>query len=72
MPVGTVVMAKIGEAVKLNRRVVLEREMFMDNNCMGWVPRSSRVTPDYLFYVSRTVRLDQLSHATAVPSVRKS
>lgn len=71
-PAGTTVMAKIGEAVKLNRRAILGREMLMDNNCMGWIPRTDLVEPEFLFHVSRTVNLDQLSHATAVPSVRKS
>ena len=71
-PSGTVVMAKIGEAVKLNRRALLTTEMLMDNNCMGWVPDETRVLPAYLFHLSCTIDLEPMSRATTVPSVRKS
>ena len=72
MPESTVVMAKIGEAVRLNRRAILSQPMLLDNNCMGWIPDLERLTPEFLYFFSRTLRLDELSHATAVPSVRKS
>lgn len=72
MPPGTVVMAKIGEAVRLNRRAVLGQTSLVDNNVMGWVPRAGVVLPDYLYYFSRTVDLGRRTQETAVPSVRKT
>jgi type I restriction enzyme S subunit len=35
LPVNTVVFAKIGEAISLNRRAVLDVPGIVDNNCMG-------------------------------------
>jgi type I restriction enzyme S subunit len=65
-------MAKIGEAVRLNRRAILGQATLMDNNVMGWVPHSDAVLSEYLFYASLSLRLADISHATTVPSVRKS
>ena len=72
MPVGTIVFAKIGEGLKLNRRAVLSQPSLVDNNVMGLVPKSGIATSSYLFYFMQTVDLGTLSRATAVPSVRKS
>lgn len=71
-PAGTVAMAKIGEAVRLNRRVVLGRDALVDNNVMGWVPDLEQVEPEWLYLVSLPIRLADISQATTVPSVRKS
>jgi type I restriction enzyme S subunit len=65
-------MAKIGEAVRLNRRVILAQDSLVDNNVMGWVPDTDIMLPEYLFHASRTVRLAEISHATTLPSVRKT
>jgi hypothetical protein len=70
-PAGTVVMAKIGEAVRLNRRAILDIEGLVDNNVMGWIP-SSEIDPEFLYFVSRTLRLAEISQATTVPAVRTS
>lgn len=71
LPAGTIVMAKIGEAVKLNRRAILAQSSLMDNNVMGWIPNQQFVRPEFLFYVSQTLRLEELTRATTVPSLRK-
>lgn len=71
-PAGTVVMAKIGEAVRLNRRAILAQPTLMDNNVMGWVPDSDAVLSEYLFFASLPLRLADISQATTLPSVRKS
>lgn len=71
MPANTIVFAKIGEAVKLNRRAVLAQPSLVDNNVMALVPEKSIVNPMYLLWFMRTVKLSALTQATTVPSVRK-
>jgi type I restriction enzyme S subunit len=71
-PKGTVVFAKIGEAIKLNRRAILGQLSIVDNNVMGLIPIDGVVDPSYLFYWSLMLRLGDISQATTVPSVRKS
>ncbi|MBV5328649.1 MAG: restriction endonuclease subunit S, partial [Chlorobium sp.] len=71
-PKGTVVFAKIGEAIKLNRRAILGQPSIIDNNVMGLIPRDGVVDGGYLFYWTLTLRLGDISQATTVPSVRKS
>ncbi|MFZ5994293.1 MAG: restriction endonuclease subunit S [Thermodesulfobacteriota bacterium] len=71
-PKGTVVFAKIGEAIKLNRRAILGQLSIVDNNVMGLIPREGVVDQNYLFYWTLMLRLGDISQATTVPSVRKS
>lgn len=71
-PKGTIVFAKIGEAIKLNRRAILGQPSLIDNNVMGLIPRASEIDDLYLFYFMLTVKLGDISQATTVPSVRKS
>ena len=71
-PAGTTVFAKIGEALRLNRRAMLGCPSIVDNNVMGLIPAENVVDQTYLFYFMQTVDLGALSRATAVPSVRKS
>ena len=71
-PKGTVVFAKIGEAIRLNRRAILGQPSIVDNNVMGLIPKEGVVDPTYLFYWSLMLRLGDISQATTVPSVRKS
>jgi type I restriction enzyme, S subunit len=72
VPAGSTVFAKIGEALRLNRRAILGQPSLVDNNVMGVVPRKDALAPLYLFYFMQTVDLGKLARATAVPSVRKS
>lgn len=71
LPVGTVVMAKIGEAVRNERRGILGVEATVDNNVMAWIP-SEQLIPEYLYFWSQSIALASLANATAVPSIRKS
>ena len=72
VPAGATVFAKIGEALRLNRRVMLGRDALVDNNVMGLVPKRERIAPKYLYYFMQTVDLGELSRSTTVPSIRKS
>ncbi|MFG1491215.1 restriction endonuclease subunit S, partial [Oceanospirillum sp. HFRX-1_2] len=69
IPVGSTLFAKIGEAVKLNRRGFLCKPGLADNNVMAVIPRFSDERFTYLFM--RSVDLTELSRSTTVPSLRK-
>ena len=72
LPENTVVFAKIGEAVKLNRRAITSRECLVDNNVMGLCPFIDKVLVEYFFYLLKNIKMELLAEATTVPSVRKS
>jgi type I restriction enzyme S subunit len=71
-PEGTTLFAKIGEALRLNRRAISTIPILADNNVMGLIPITNRVIPKFLFYFMNTIDLSEYSQATTVPSVRKS
>ncbi|MBY5544700.1 restriction endonuclease subunit S [Rhizobium leguminosarum] len=71
-PTGTIVFAKIGEAIRKNRRALTTREMLFDNNVMGVRPMNEKIDIDYLFRYLDTVDFYKLANTTAVPSLRKS
>jgi len=68
----TIVFAKIGEAIKLNRRAILSTNALVDNNVMGVFPLPDALDTKYCYFYLLTVRLGELSKATTVPAVRKS
>ncbi|EIJ8977012.1 MULTISPECIES: restriction endonuclease subunit S [Enterobacteriaceae] len=72
IPKGTIVFAKIGEAIKQNFRAITTVEMVIDNNVMGLVPDNNLVDTNYLFYFMRSLDLYQFSGATTIPALRKS
>ncbi len=70
-PRGTIVFAKIGEALKSNYRVICERPMIFDNNVMGVIPNYKIIILKYLYYFLTTQDFGKFSVATAVPSIRR-
>ena len=68
LPADTIVFAKIGEAIKLNRRAILTQESLIDNNVMGIRSSSPELNNKYLFYFWLTIELGDLSRATTVLS----
>lgn len=70
-PAGSTVFAKIGEALRLNRRVILGVDAILDNNCMAITPRDCAIEPKFLYRFMSTIDLSPLSVATTVPSVRR-
>ena len=72
LPAGTVVFAKIGAAISLNRRAILSQTSLIDNNCMGLSPLPGVVNQQFLFYFTCTLRLGESSRSSIVPSLRKS
>ncbi len=71
-PVGTIVFAKIGEAIRQNFRAITSTEMLFDNNVMGIVPNTTKVNAKFLFHFLKTFDLYKLANATSVPSIRRT
>ena len=72
IPEGTVVFAKIGEALKLNRRAITSCDCLIDNNAMGIAPKSGIIRVGYFYYFMKNLKMQELAESTTVPSVRKS
>jgi type I restriction enzyme S subunit len=66
---GTIVFARIGEAIKLNRRAILGQDSLIDNNVAGVFSYFDNL---YLYHFLLTVKFGDYSRATTVPSVRKT
>lgn len=71
VPAGSTVFAKIGEAIRLNRRALTTRDCLVDNNVFAITP-NDLILSRYLYLFLRTQSLGDLSRSTTVPSLRKS
>jgi len=71
VPAGSTVFAKIGEALRLNRRVILDVDAVLDNNCMAVTPDIRVVDAEFVYRFLTTVDLSPFAVATTVPSVRR-
>jgi type I restriction enzyme S subunit len=71
-PQNTVVFAKIGESLKLNRRAIINVPGIVDNNAIGLKANEKICNDLFLYNFLTTVKLEDYSKATTVPSVRKS
>ena len=71
IPLGSVLFAKIGEAIRQNHRVIAGCALLVDNNAMAAIP-TRRVESRYLYHFLRTVDFYGLVSATTVPALRKS
>ncbi len=71
VPAGSILFAKIGEAIRQNHRVVAGCDMLIDNNAMAAIP-SDRVDGRFLYNYLKTVDFYALAPATTVPALRKS
>lgn len=70
IPVNSILFAKIGEAIRLNRRSLNAVPCCIDNNMMAFVP--SACIYKYAFYWSKGIDLYGYTNATTVPAIRKS
>lgn len=71
-PKGTIVFAKIGEAIRKNRRTLTTQEMLFDNNVMGIYPDCHKIDVQYLMRLLDTIDFYKFANTTSVPSLRKS
>ncbi|KDE37037.1 restriction endonuclease EcoKI subunit S [Kosakonia radicincitans UMEnt01/12] len=67
---GSTLFAKIGEAVKLNRRAYVRTAGLADNNVMA-VSSILEDMDKFIYYILNTVDLTETSRSTTVPSIRK-
>lgn len=72
IPSDTIVFAKIGEALRMNKRAITTQNCLVDNNAMGIMPISDVLDTKYFYYFMCNLKLETLAEATTVPSVRKS
>lgn len=72
IPKDCIVFAKIGEALKLNRRAITASICLIDNNVIAIQPKKELLITKFLYLYLLTVRLEYYSRATTVPSVRKT
>ena len=71
IPVNSVIFAKIGEAIRLNRRSLNAVPCCIDNNLMAFVV-SKACLFSYAYYWSIGLDLYDYTNATTVPAIRKS
>lgn len=70
-PPGTVIFPKIGGAIATNKRRILTMPTAIDNNCLGIIPNQD-IIPKWLYYILRSINLEQYQSGTSVPAVRQS
>ena len=72
IPRNVVVFAKIGEALKLNRRCITSRDCLIDNNVMGIGCNEKYLDLKYFYFFMKNLKIERLAESTTVPSVRKT
>ena len=72
IPSGTVVFAKIGETIRLNRKAITTQNCLVDNNVMGIKPKGEELTNEYFLQFMIGLNMNEFAGATALPSIRKS
>ena len=68
-PPSTIVFAKVGAALLLNRRRLLARPSCIDNNMMGFMP--DKCDPTWAMYWLAGLDMGELANPGAVPSVNE-
>ena len=70
IPVNSIIFAKIGEAIRLNRRSINNKACCIDNNLMAFVSKVGFWK--YFYFWSLQLDLYDYTNATTVPAIRKS
>jgi len=71
VPEGTTIFAKIGEAIRSNRRVIATRPSVIDNNVAGVKARSGKASDEFLYYLWSNVSLIDFAGGV-VPAISKT
>jgi type I restriction enzyme, S subunit len=71
LPAGATIFAKIGEAIRLNRRVITTRPCLIDNNAAGVYPLLKDTSFLFLYYLFCTIRLIDYAGGV-VPAISKT
>jgi type I restriction enzyme, S subunit len=69
VPTNSIVFAKIGAAIFLERKKILAQESCLDNNMMAFVTNDSAANHRYFHYLLLSIELGKLVSATALPSL---
>lgn len=70
IPVNSIIFAKIGEAIRLNRRCINDKVCCIDNNTMAFITHGCNFR--YVYYWTLGQEFYDLANATTVPAIRKS
>jgi len=68
-PQHTIVFAKIGAAIFLERKRILAQESCLDNNMMGFILYPGVAYYRFVHYLFKTMQLGKLTATTALPSL---
>lgn len=68
----TIVFAKVGAALLLNRRRILTRKTIIDNNMMGATPYFDKINFEYLFQNFLMIDFAKHVQTSALPSINQS
>jgi len=71
VPAGTTIFAKIGEAIRSNRRVVTTKPSIVDNNVAGVKATNGKASDDFLYYLWSNISLINFAGGV-VPAISKS
>ncbi len=71
IPIGTTLFAKIGEALRLNRRAISTVECLIDNNIVGIKTNSEKSIDYFIYLLSQLIDLNEYCGG-AVPAVNKA
>lgn len=71
IPTGSVIFAKIGEAIRLNRRVILNQDSLIDNNVAGIKANTEILNDNLMYYVLSMIDLTKYAGGV-VPAIKKS
>lgn len=69
IPKNSIVYAKIGAALLLNRRRVVTKPCLVDNNMTAYSPNSETISSEWAFYWSSILDFGMLANPGAVPSL---
>ncbi len=69
IPRNSILLAKIGEALKKNHRKINTNDCLIDNNMMAVVLRGASKNPKYYYYLMSMIRMEWFVNPGAVPSI---
>lgn len=70
IPAGSVLFAKIGEAMKKNNRTLLMVNACADNNCQAMVPQN--ILPEYAYYLFSCIDMQWFDNAGTIPCINNT
>ena len=68
-PPKSIVFAKVGAAVFLDRKRILTQRSCLDNNMAAFVPTDEGVDPSFVYFLLLTIRFSAFASTTALPAL---